>query len=90
MSENKNDLIRRKDVKDIMFDSKGVRIYTHNGEKLKRSAKIDLDEFDAIPSEELDIRNDGTLHISVGKGQLDKIGRVLVTEDGTTFCKLFY
>ena len=39
---------------------------------------------------ELDIWNDGTLHISVSKGQLDKIGRVLVEEDGTIFCKLFY
>lgn len=43
-----------------------------------------------FPSAELDIWDDGTLHISVSKGQLDKIGRVLVTEDGTTFCKLFY
>lgn len=39
---------------------------------------------------ELDIWNDGTLHISVSKGQLDKIGRVLVEENGTIFCKLFY
>lgn len=39
---------------------------------------------------ELDIGNDGTLHISVTKGQLNNIGRVLVEEDGTIFCKLFY
>lgn len=39
---------------------------------------------------ELDIGNDGTLHISVSKGQLDKIGRVLAEENGTIFCKLFY
>lgn len=52
--------------------------------------RIDLDEFDAIQSAEPHICDDGTLHISVSKGQLNKIGRVLVTEDGTTFCKLFY
>lgn len=47
---------------------------------------------DNVPSAqpELDIWNDGTLHISVSKGQLDKIGRVLVEENGTIFCKLFY
>lgn len=47
---------------------------------------------DELPSAqpELDIWNDGTLHISVSKGQLDKIGRVLVEENGTIFCKLFY
>lgn len=36
------------------------------------------------------IWDDGTLYISVSKGQLDKIGRVLATEDETTFCKQFY
>lgn len=39
---------------------------------------------------ELDIWNDGTLHISVSKGQLDKIGRVLVEENGIIFFRLFY
>ena len=39
---------------------------------------------------ELDIWGDGTLRISVSKGQLGKIGRVLVIEDGTIFCKQFY
>ena len=56
--------------------------------------RIDLDEFDAIQSADSSaepyICTDGTLHISVGKGQLDKIGRVLVVEDGTAFGKLFY
>ena len=33
-----------------MFNRRGVRIYTHKGEKLKRYAEIDLDDFDAIPS----------------------------------------
>ena len=48
--------------------------------------------FKCFPSAqpELDIGNDGTLHISVTKGQLNNIGRVLVEEDGTIFCKLFY
>lgn len=56
-----------------------------NGEEIR-------EVFDALPSAqpELDIWNDGTLHISVSKGQLDKIGRVLVEENGTIFCKLFY
>lgn len=44
------DLISRQAVKDIMFNRRGVRIYTHKGEKLKRYAEIDLDDFDAIPS----------------------------------------
>ena len=44
------DLISRQAVKDIMFNKRGVRIYTHKGEKLKRYAEIDLDDFDAIPS----------------------------------------
>lgn len=39
---------------------------------------------------ELDIGSDGTLYISVSKGQLDKINRVLVEEDGGIFCKQFY
>lgn len=47
---------------------------------------------DELPSAEpeLDIWKDGTLQISISKGQLDKIGRVLVEENGTVFCKLFY
>lgn len=47
---------------------------------------------DELPSAqpELDIGNDGTLYISVSKGQLDKINRVLVEEDGSIFCKQFY
>ena len=47
-----DDLIRRQAVKDILFNERGVRIYTHKGEKLKRYAEIDLDDFDAIPSAE--------------------------------------
>ena len=43
-------MISRQAVKDIMFNRRGVRIYTHKGEKLKRYAEIDLDDFDAIPS----------------------------------------
>lgn len=43
-----------------------------------------------FPSVELDIWSDGTLRISVSKEQLNKIGRVLVIEDGTVFCKQFY
>lgn len=45
---------------------------------------------DALNRPELDIWKDGTLHISVSKGQLDEIGRVLVEENETIFCKLFY
>lgn len=54
--------------------------------------KMIIKDFKNLPSAqpELDIWKDGTLHIFVSKGQLDKIGRVLVEENGTIFCKLFY
>ena len=50
MGSKMGDLISRQAVKDIMFNRRGVRIYTYNGEKMKRYAEIDLDDFDAIPS----------------------------------------
>ena len=54
--------------------------------------KMIIKDFKNLPSAqpELDIWKDGTLHVSISKGQLDKIGRVLVEENGTIFCKLFY
>lgn len=47
-------------------------------------------KMESLLSAEPEIWDDGTLHISVDKEHLDKIGRVLVTEDGTMFCKQFY
>ena len=53
-----DDLIRRQAVKDMLFNKRGVRIYTHNGEKLKRYAEIDLDDLDAIPSAQPELCGD--------------------------------
>ena len=36
------------------------------------------------------ISDDGTVMISVPKGQLDKVGRVIVTEESTKYCKMMY
>ena len=63
-----------------------------NLEHMIRASAMVIQMIDDAPTvqPELDIWKDGTLHISVSKGQLDKIGRVLVEENGTIFCKLFY
>lgn len=98
-----NDLINRQEAVDILelgaeilrrvlddMDVVGIDREKYSyGLKLIESNIEDIKELPSAQPE-LDIWNDGTLHISVSKGQLDKIGRVLVEENGTIFCKLFY
>ena len=71
-----DDLIRRQAVKDILFNERGVRIYTHKGEKLKRYAKIDLDDFDAIPSAKPERKTGHWIPVTNGRGghKCDKCG----------------
>ena len=71
-----DDLIRRQAVKDILFNERGVRIYTHKGEKLKHYAKIDLDDFDAIPSAKPERKTGRWIPVTNGRGghQCDRCG----------------
>ena len=43
-----------------------------------------------LPSAQPFISDDGTVMISVPKGQLDKVGRVIVNEESTKYCKMMY
>ena len=43
-----------------------------------------------LPAAEPFISDDGTVMISVSKGQLDKVGRVIVLEESTKYCKVMY
>jgi len=85
------DLISRQAVTKFLNDWLSC-LFENCHKQSASDLKMIIKDFKDLPSTqpELDIWNDGTLHISVSKGQLDKIGRVLVEENGTIFCKLFY
>lgn len=101
-----DNLINVTDAMNVLLDLPSAQIESEAVSEWKKEFKEYIDSLDIARDDwkgiaeyiddvptvqpELDIWNDGTLHISVSKGQLDKIGRVLVEENGTIFCKLFY
>ena len=54
------------------------------------SAEAVFDALLNLPSAQPFISDDGTVMISVSKGQLDKVGRVMVNEESTKYCKMMY
>ena len=85
------DCISRQAAKDIFTELYGISAIGSVFDKYEWAdiCETTVNELPPIQPE-LDIGNDGTLYISVSKGQLDKINRVLVEEDGSIFCKQFY
>ena len=83
-----SDLIYRQDaIKKIHEEFDECLVWDESGETTANEVERILYE---VPSADPDLSADGTLTVVVPKGQLDKVGRVIVNEESTKYCKMMY